>query len=92
VGNNSGCPPVGPATYTFTATEIGYSGVLTATAPSFAPHQPQFTVSPSSGSNGGTFTVTDSNPTVALGIWGITVTDTLGNSAIESVTSVTCLT
>ncbi len=90
VGNNSGCSGA-PASYTFTATEAGYSGVLTATAPSFAPHPQQFTVSPASVSSGGTFTVTDSNPTEALGIWNVTVTDTLGNSAIESVTSAVCL-
>jgi len=89
VGNDGGCSGA-PASYTFTATEAGYSGLLTATAPSFGAHV-QFTVSPASVSSGGTFTVTDSNPTEALGIWNVTVTDTLGNSAIESVTSAVCL-
>ncbi len=89
VGNNGGCAPTGPASYTFTATEAGYTGSLTATPQSGSAKQ--FTVTPASVANGGTFTVTDANPTVATGVWSVVIMDSSGNTATEMVTSVTCL-
>jgi hypothetical protein len=89
VGNNGGCPPDGPASYTFTATESGYTGSFTFTQQTGS--AAQFTVTPSSVGNGGTFTVTDKNPTVATGVWSVIVMDSSGNTATESVTSVVCL-
>jgi hypothetical protein len=89
VGNNGGCPPDGPHSYTFTATETGYTGSFTFTPESGS--AAQFTVTPASVGNGGTFTVTDNNPTVATGVWSVVVKDSSGNTATESVTSVTCL-
>jgi hypothetical protein len=73
--------------YTFTATEAGYSGKLTATATN--PHDA--TVTPGSVANGGTFTVNSQNQPVFAGFANIIVSDSHGNTVTETVRLVTCL-
>ena len=83
----------GPNTGTFTATETGYTGLLTATSANTA----IATVTPATVTSGGTFTVTEVATQPTSGFGGapgttIAVTDTLGHTSIETISPPYCVT
>jgi hypothetical protein len=82
----------GPNTGTFTATETGYTGLLTATSANTS----IATVSPATVASGGTFTVTEVATQPTSGLSGapgttIAVTDTLGHTSTEAITPPLCI-